>query len=105
MKSRGVTVNPTKTHGTIKVDAGPLFRVKLSGEVRVSLSGVVTKDEPWNESTTQLVQELEEIGFRLEGKGSRWRRRPEAPLALLADDRTQAKFRALMERHLGTLAG
>jgi hypothetical protein len=105
MRSRGVTVVPAKTQGTIKVDAGPLFRVKLSGEVRVSLSGVVTKDEPWNESTTQLVQELEEIGFRLVGKGSRWRRRPEAPCELLADDCTRAKFLALMERHRETLTG
>ena len=93
MKSRGVTVQPpTQTQATIKVDAGPLFRVKLSGKIRVALSAVVTKGEPWNESTTQLVQELEEIGFRLEGSGSRWRRRPEAPLEDLADDGKREKF-------------
>jgi hypothetical protein len=36
----------------------------------VALSAVVRKDEPWDESTTQLVQDLDEIGVRLKGSSS-----------------------------------
>ena len=101
MKSRGVRVRcpPTQTQGIIEVPGtGRLFRVRPR-EVQVALSAVVRKGEPWDERTEQLVQDLDEIGVRLEG------RRPRAPLELLADDRTRAKFLALMERHLETLTG
>ena len=64
----------------------------------MALSAVITKDEPWNSGPEQLVQDLDEIGVRLEDN------RPRAPLELLADDRTRAEFLALMERHLETLA-
>jgi hypothetical protein len=65
----------------------------------VALGAVVTKGEPWDERTRQLVQDLDEIGVGLEGN------RPRAPLELLANDDKRAEFRVLMERHLGTLAG
>jgi hypothetical protein len=97
MKSRGVRVHPTSTQCAIKAPRGPLFRVR-SSEVQVSLSAVTKKDEPWDQPTKQLVQDLDEIGVRL-GKGNR----PRAPLELLAHDPTPAEFLALMERHLETL--
>lgn len=99
MKSRGVKVHTTATQCAIEAPRGPLFRVR-SSEVQVSLSAVTKKDEPWDQPTKQLVEELDEIGVRL-GKGDR----PRAPLEVLDDDRTRAEFLALMKGHLETLTG
>ena len=46
--------------------AGGLFKLKPQ-EVQVSLSGVIASGEPWDERTTQLVRELDDIGVSLEG--------------------------------------
>lgn len=94
-KSREVEVRITPIRGIVRMPAGQLFRMKPPGKVKVSLSDVNSKAEP----TRQLVQELGEIGFRVESED------PEAPLELLADDPTRARFLELMERHLETLTG
>jgi hypothetical protein len=98
MKSRGVEVRCTPTQCIIKAPRGRLFRVRAR-EVQVSLRAVIKNDEPWAEPTKSLVQDLDEIGVRLEGN------RPRAPLELLVDDRTRANFLASMEQHLETLTG
>jgi hypothetical protein len=100
MKPRGVSVrySPKGGVGAIRAPRGGLFKLKRR-EVQVSLSGVITSGEPWDERTKQLVQDLDDIGVRLE------RNRPRAPLELLADESRRKEFLALMERHLGTLTG
>jgi len=100
MESRGVKVQPpTETQCIINAPRGRLFKVKHR-EVQVSLSAVTKKDEPWDEPTKQLVQDLDEIGVR-PGK----RNRPTAPLEVLDDEGTRAEFLSLMQRHLETLTG
>lgn len=59
----------------------------------------MARDKPWDERTTALMQDLDEIGLGLKGG------RPRAPLGLLTDDRMRRQFLVLMERHLDTLAG
>jgi hypothetical protein len=71
--------------------------VELPREVRVSLG---TKGRPWNESTVQLVRELDEIGLRLDGDPPRGR--PRSSLEVLADDTTRVDFLELMEGRLET---
>ena len=98
MKSRGVGVRCTPTQCIVEVPQGALFRVRRR-EVQVALSAVISNAEPWNEPTKKLVQDLDEIGVRLEAN------RPRVPLEVLAHDRTRAEFLVLMERHLGVLTG
>ena len=99
MKPREVRVRyPKAGEAAIRAPRGGLFKLNPR-EVQVSLSGVTTSGEPWDERTNQLVQDLDNIGLRLE------RKRPRAPLELLAEESRRKQFLALMERHLGTLTG
>ena len=98
-ETRGVSVKYSpKGVAAVRAPRGGLFKLKPQ-EVQVSLSGVIASGEPWDERTTQLVRGLDDIGVSLEGT------RPRAPLELLAEEGTRKEFLALMERHLGTLAG
>ena len=93
--SREVEIRITPVRAIARVPAGQLFRVKPPGKVKVSLSDVDANAEP----ARQLVQELGEIGFGLESG------EPEAPLELLTEDPTRARFLELMKRHYETLIG
>lgn len=97
MKPFEVEVRPTPTQCIVEVPRGPLFRVRPR-EVQVALSPMIRKDEPWDDQVRELVQDLDEIGVRLEGN------RPRAPLELLAHDSTRMAFLALMERYLDILS-
>ena len=95
---RGVEVRPTPTQCVIEVSGKPLFRLRPQ-ELQVALSAVVTKDQPWDERTVKLVEDLGELGLELQqGK-------PRAPLELLANDDVRETFLALMEGHLAAVAG
>ena len=96
LRGEGLTLYRTRV---IKAPRGRLFKVKHR-EVQVSLRAITKKDEPWDEPTRQLVQDLDEIGVRL-GK----RNRPRAALEILDDERTLAEFLDLMERHLEAVTG
>lgn len=59
--------------------------------------------EPWDDKRIeQLVQELADIGVKLDSDERRW---PKAPLESLADEGRRRQFLALMERTLDTLPG
>jgi hypothetical protein len=61
--------------GVIETPGGRLFRISHDGEVRVSSRSLTPHGESWNgERIKRFVQDLDEIGVRLEDN------RPKAPL-------------------------
>ncbi len=67
MRSRGVRVRPHRNTRHHQGASGSAVQGQAR-EVQVSLSAIVGRGEPWDERTEQLVQDLDEIGVRLEGQ-------------------------------------
>jgi hypothetical protein len=92
-------VSYTEKEAVLKTSGDTLFRIRHR-QVRVSGSTLKPRGESWDdERIERFVQDLDEIGVRIE------RKRPRAPLDSLADDDKRARFLALMEQVPETLTG
>lgn len=99
-ESKRLDVRYTQSAAIIETLGGRLFRISYEGEVRVSRHTLTPHGESWDSGRIKrFVQDLDEIGVKLEGN------RPRAPLESLADEGKREKFLALMEQASETLTG